>query len=398
MNIFKKIKKKWDSWYYHDLDDGEEEVWEESVPGDAVDYFADPDHRTVYVLEALGQMAEAAEKCDALQAEYDAVTGLLRDIEEIEALPIKEKRDIMGLAEKIVQIEKDRRTILKKSAHLPEDVVKVLERYEKEIPDAIEKIHEAEDYRVLVKKDLKRLDKERKNGRILKQRLYVTLGNAKGIATIIMVALLFVLGILLFMRYKFEYDVKLGYILAAGMAAVSLTVLFVKYNDAGKELKRLSKIENKLITIHNTVKIRYVNNTNLLNYYYMKYEVESGEMLAENWKIYTDEFSKRIRDEKLKEEMERYCDKLMSALHRFRVKDPEIWTRQAEALVDPREMVEVRHALNGRRQKLREQVEYNKENAIIAKNRIADLAKAYPQYLSEINMLLDKYGNPESLL
>ncbi len=398
MNIFKRIKKKWDNWYYHDLDDGIEEEWEEVVPKDAEDYFADADHRTVYVLEALGQMAESAEKCDAVQAEYDAVTGLLKDIEEIEALPVNEKRDVMGLAEHIVNLEKDRKMNLRKSTFIPEEVVKVMERYEKEIPSAIKKIEEAENYRVLVKRDLKKLDRERKANRIKRQRLTMTLGNAKGVATIIMVALVFVLCILLFMRYQFEYDVKIGYILAAGMAAVSLTILFVQHNDAGRELKRLSKAENKLITIHNTVKIRYVNNTNLLNYYYMKFEIDSAENLAQNWQIYNDESEKRVRDEKIKDDLERYCDKLMATLHRFRVGDPEIWTRQAEALVDPREMVEVRHALNARRGKLRDQVEYNKQIAITAKDRIAELAKNYPQYLNEINALLDKYGNPESLL
>lgn len=398
MNPFRYIKQKWDNWYYHDIDDGPEEEWEESIPVEQKDYFDDANNRTVYVLEALSQMAESAEKCDFAQAEYDAVTSFLRDIEEIENLPFREKQEIMGLAQNIVNIEKDRKNLFKKSTKLPDHTIDMIERYEREIPDAIKKIREAEDYRKLVKKDLKRLDHERRSNRFQIKQHNVTLMNSKGVATIILVAMLFTVLILFVMSKLYEYDVRIGLILATMVGAISLTVLFVKYNDAGREIKKLYKIENKLITIHNTVKIRYVNNTNLLNYYYMKYDIEGVEDLEENWRIYTDEFAKRVRDEKLKADLEHYFDRLTKMLRKYRVQDPEIWTRQAAALVDPREMVEVRHALNTRRSKLREQVDYNKKVAEDASLRIKTLASLYPKYVEEINLLLDKYGNPESLL
>ena len=45
-----------------------------------------------------------------------------------------------------------------------------------------------------------------------------------------------------------------------------------KYQDAAKEIKKLTKARDKIIVLHNTVKIRYVNNTNLLSYMYTKYD------------------------------------------------------------------------------------------------------------------------------
>ena len=78
-------------------------------------------------------------------------------------------------------------------------------------------------------------------------------------------------------------------------------------------------------------------------------------------------------------------------LKNLNVKDPEIWTRQTQALIDPREMVEVRHALIGRRQKLREQLEYNREIAETAQKKIKDLAKAFPQYSQEIAGIVKRY-------
>ncbi|HOO80028.1 MAG TPA: hypothetical protein PLQ04_06545, partial [Lachnospiraceae bacterium] len=182
-----------------------------------------------------------------------------------------------------------------------------------------------------------------------------------------------------------------------GAGAITLTILYLRYMDAGKEQKKLAKMLNKLITLHNTVKIRYINNTNLLSYLYMKYEVESFEELEENWNLFVDEMGARQKDEKLKEDLEYYYDKLTKALAKYRVKDPEIWTHQANALIDSREMVEVRHALIGRRQKLREQIEYNKKIAGTAQEDIKNLAEKYPKYSAEIAALVKQYDEKTTI-
>ena len=53
------------------------------------------------------------------------------------------------------------------------------------------------------------------------------------------------------------------------------------------------------------------------------------------------------------------------------------------------EMVEIRHELIIRRQRVREQMDYNKKLAEDAKQEIEDIAKLYPEYASEIIELLD---------
>ena len=123
MNIFKKIKGKIKNWYNRDIEDEADEAWDEGEgldwdtdgsesKGDA--FFKDDDQRTVYVLECLGQMAEAADKMEQCDAEYDAVTGLLVDMEEIESLSKETRADIMSMAQKIESFEKERRRIYSK--------------------------------------------------------------------------------------------------------------------------------------------------------------------------------------------------------------------------------------------------------------------------------------------
>jgi len=78
-------------------------------------------------------------------------------------------------------------------------------------------------------------------------------------------------------------------------------------------------------------------------------------------------------------------------LSNYRVIDPGRWVHQTRALLDKREMVEIRHELILRRQALRKQLDYNKNIADSARNEVMDVAKNYPAYTREILDMVDKY-------
>jgi len=397
VGLFGFLKNKWDQWYNHDIDnellewdEDEESDWGE-LEGHSDAYFADQDQRAVYVLECLGQMAEASEKMEQYAAEYDAVTGLLVDMEQIEALPADIKSRIMEYAQKIEFIEKERHRIYGKTEQLSEYEITLVERYEEDIPEGIKKIRDAEKYRKLVKHDLKKLANERKSYQFRKRELQDIINNSRGIAIICAVAVILCIALMMVLQNFFDMDVRVGYIMSAGLGAIALTVLYIRYLDAVREVTRLSKSINRLISVHNTVKIRYINNTNLLQYLYLKYDVESADELEQRWNIYMDEISAREKDEQLKQDQEYYYRKLTDELARNGVKDPDIWTHQTKALYDRKETVEARHSLIARRQKLREHIEYNKGVATQSKDKIELLAKKYPKYAAEISRMVSKY-------
>ena len=85
-------------------------------------------------------------------------------------------------------------------------------------------------------------------------------------------------------------------------------------------------------------------------------------------------------------------EEIVKLLKRYRLHDPLIWTCQTEAIIDPREMVEVRHNLITRRQNLRKQMDYNRELADSAQNEIKELASMYPVYAPEIAKMVEMYG------
>lgn len=63
----------------------------------------------------------------------------------------------------------------------------------------------------------------------------------------------------------------------------------IRYMDAGRELQRVEKTINKIIQLQNKVKIRYVNNCQLMEYLYLKYNTDSAAKLEKQWKMYQDE-------------------------------------------------------------------------------------------------------------
>ena len=397
MGFFQKLKEKWHKWFFGDYEEDEEEWDEKSLEEDkpvssrGAGYFNDADTRTVYVLEALQQMSEAAGKVEQYQSEYDAVTALLKDTEEIDSLVGDMKDNISSQAQRIEKLEKERRKAYEDAGILDEYRLELLKRYEEGIPAAIEKMKEAEGYRRLVKMDLRKMEAEKASNRYQMREAVVTLSNSRGVAVIIAVAVIFAILLLAVLQYAFGMDVSWGYMMTGGAGAIALTVMFVKYQDAAKEIKLLQKARDKIIVLHNTVKIRYVNNTNLLSYMYTKYDVDSSKDLEADWADYIEVTNAKIKDERLRQDLEYYYEKLTDTLRKCGIKDPEIWTRQVKALVDPREMVEVRHALIGRRGKLREHLEYNKQITGRAQDKIKDLVMAYPQYADEVEGIVKRY-------
>lgn len=131
----------------------------------------------------------------------------------------------------------------------------------------------------------------------------------------------------------------------------------------------MEKAINKLILLQNKVKIRYVNNTNLLDYLYAKYNVGSSEDLIRMWEVYQKEKEEREKVRELDMELDALRRELLTILRRYQIRDPEMWLDQVSAIANEKEMVELRHQLILRRQKLRKQMEYNEKLGENAKGK-----------------------------
>lgn len=352
----------------------------------------DPVQRREYIGSCLQQMEEAARELDSLELEYYDVTSHLRDIEEIDALPEAQRMEINECAQKILDSEQQREKFSRRKSKMTEDEYERMERLAGETKGGIKKLAEAEDYQKKIKSDLKRLDGEHQAYLYRQEELERTMDSCKKLIIVVAVTLAVIFVVLMVLHRMLRLNVTYGYMVSVLLAALSLTLLFINNSNAEIELKGVNKSISRLIMLQNQVKIRYVNNTNLLDYLCLKFRVNNAKELKSLYGKYLQEVKEREAYEDAQKNLDVNQKDLVYMLRRLRIKDPEIWVHQVEALLSHNEEVEIRHSLNVQRQSLRRRMEYNRDVvAGNAKREIEDMAKLYPEYTQEILDMVSRY-------
>ncbi|MCI8541851.1 MAG: hypothetical protein HFH95_00760 [Lachnospiraceae bacterium] len=371
------------------------EDWENVVyDRDDVD-FGQEEERSRYITNCLEQMGEATKEIGLLTGEYSLITSYLTDMEEIEALPESEREGLDNIAGRLVALEQESKRYRGRKNSMKDADYYRLREHEGEVKEGIAKLKECEEYGGKVKQDLQRLDRERHAYEYRRQELNNLMDNLRGMTVIFVTAFAMCILMLVILQFGFHMNTQLGYLLAVAAVAVALTVTWVKYTDDDKELHQVEIAINKLILLQNKVKIRYVNNRNLTDYLYMKYGTNSAAALGRLWKQYQREKDERREFAAAEGKAEHYRRQLLNKLSHYRIATPGRWVDQAAALLDKREMVEMRHELIQRRQALRKQMDYNNNVAETARQEIIDVADKYPAYAAEIMEMVAQYRGME---
>ncbi len=386
------LKKLWQRFRKDYEPEYEYEEWNEVVYDRDDLQINDREQRQDYVKNCLEQIVEATREVENLQFEYNMVTSYLKDMEEVEALPPEERAILEEAARKINQLEVEKNGYLERNNRMSEAQYRKMESLAEEVQEGYTKLKEAEDYQGLIKSDMRHLDNEKQAYLFRKHELRRILEDLKGMVVICVTAVVLCLVLLLILQMGFGMNTKAGYLLTLGGAALAITLIFIKHSDSMRELKRVEKSINKIILLHNTVKIRYINNTNLLEYLQLKYAVSNAQELDKIWNKYQEEKAQRDIYRQAERELDICQKEFLHILRRYQVKDPAVWLHQTEAILDKKEMVEIRHNLIIRRQSLRRRIDYNKEVvAHKAQEEIKDLVEKYPKYASEILQMVASY-------
>ena len=392
MRWFGKSKDRTEEYYDYDMDASWSEI---SFSRDDLNIH-DAVERREYIETCLQQLQEASRELDNLQYEYRTVTSYLKDMDEVDDLPKETRKELAYVADLIYQTEVAGEKFSKRRQRMSEEAFFHMQRIENDIEGGIMKLLEAQDYQKKIRNDLRRLDSERQAYIYQKEELNKIIGNTRGLMFLCAGSLAAVLVGLFLLNYYLRVDVTYGYMIAVLIAALSATILYINHMSALRELRLVSGATSRLINLQNTVKIRYVNNRQLLDYLTLKYGTEKAGDLQKDFENYKMEKAERELHEKSLENLDSLQQDLMYLLRGAGIVHPEVWLNQTGALLDRKEMVEIRHELNARRQSLRERMDYNREVvAGNAKAEIEDLARAYPQYAEEI---LDAVARYQELL
>lgn len=339
-------------------------------------------------MEYCEQILTAAKALEESKRDYKTVTDYLTDIQKIEDLPEKEFAEIQEVAQHVVELNRVRDGYLNKTRNISDSQFAQMEQLEDQMPDIIRRLKENEAYQTTVKRDMQYLEGEKEEWRyykdaleqeshVLRKLLYVLAGVYAAAAILITI-----LGMVL------HFDITLPF-LAATLVAAALGIGMVwRLQNDGVDIKRSQANINRAITLLNKISFKYVNVTNAVDYACEKYHAKNSYELNYIWEQYLDEVREREKYEKTNDELEYFNDKLMMLLQRYRLYDTKIWIHQAQAIIDKKEMVEVKHELLVRRQKLRSTLEAQIANIQKAKSDILTSIKNRPGDDAEIKNIL----------
>lgn len=372
----------------------EDEVTIEKVDvvEEAKSYKSEPD-RMKYIEDTCDMIVEAMRQIEETKVEYQAVTSYLTDIQIIDSIPMDERDSLNDAARKIITLTRDRTGYQnREKIRISEVMYKHMEQYEEEIPEEIDKMKENEEYLRTVKNDMRVLEGEKgslqfKKEEIVKQQHFLKLVS---ILTGIVAGSLFVLFAIISSAYY--KDMHVPYLLTIIMVMISIIYVFFEARKNIYDMKMTDKKQNRAVNLLNSVKIKYVNTTNLIEYSYHKYKVNSSNELKYLWEQYVKAKDVEKRYKSNTELLNYHNEILIEKLKKFHVGDPEIWIYQAIAIIDNKEMVEVRHRLNTRRRKLRERIDYNTKLKEGGMEKIEKLIEECPDWKDDVLQVLKKYN------
>ena len=206
------------------------------------------------------------------------------------------------------------------------------------------------------------------------------------------VSLVLAIFALFLMAALLGINVIYGCMAAVLLAAIAITVLYTKNSSAQTELKTVNNTISRLIQLQNTVKIRYVNNKNLLDYLCLKFGVSDADALDDMHDRFLQEREMREQFKVAEKNLDTNQKQLLALLRRLRINDPEIWLHQLSAIFNQEDAEKLRHDLVVQRQSLRKRMDYNRD--VVAGNAKAEielLAKEYPDYTQEILDMVSRY-------
>ncbi|MBR4574891.1 MAG: hypothetical protein IKO16_08260 [Lachnospiraceae bacterium] len=351
----------------------------------------DKEQREQYVREYCDMMAVASKDVEAQKIEYQQVTERLADLEELDKLPVTDKSQVRIRANKVIKIEQEDSNYTRPAKKITEGQYREMERLAKDIPAVLEKMKKDEEYQMAVRRDLNLLEGEK--GAVAYQRKEdrQKARTAKNIAFIAVFGAVMAAALMFVLNQAMHVKVEMGFIILAGVFAVAITASFVMYQNAQSDIAKSNRKLSKAISVQNTVKIKYVNITNVLDYNYAKYGVMNSYELAYIWEKYIEEKQAREHDSDIAERMEEARSELYQMLKHYHINDPSVWVYQPGVLVYDDEAKDIRKQLIVQRQRLKKGIDFEMYNLETAKKELESLVRQYPKYAQDIIAVVGEY-------
>lgn len=347
------------------------------------------------ILSLCEQMTGFTKEMESVKQEYRLVTSYLNDIQIIEGLSAEEKEPILVSAREILKSNKAREEYMKLDKKLADVQFMQMKEQEMEIPGAIERLKRNEDFLGRVERDLKYLDGEKLHLMLRrKERERIQ----KSLRVLAILAAIVSIGVLVLIRLfsaQLGDLVNLVFLFALACICSIYVYIFVDYSNCSADIKRNYINRNYAITLENHAKIRYVHTKNAVDYVCEKYHVRNARELEYIFQCYQEAVREQQKFENANAELDYHNKELVKQLSALWLYDAKAWLNHVDALIDPREMVELKHKLVKRRQRIRGRLEEIQKSIEEIKAEVKEYLRQVGSEADEMQQLVNemkKYG------
>lgn len=376
MLFFGKKRKK-----EQEIDEAFAKVYQEI---ETIDNWNDPKKLEHYILDSCEQIIALTKEIEGEKTEYRIVTSYLTDIQTIEGLPEEMRQSIREAATNIEQLNAARQAYEKTSYHISEEQFMLMEQEEEDIPQTIHRLLDNERYQDKVRRDKNILEAQKNQWEI--EREAIT-GERKILkrASVLLFLLYATLLILLFvLQFMAKMDLTVAFLVLFFVGALGGAMIYFRSLYLQKQMRQSTRNENQAISLLNVVCMKYVNVTKAVEYTKDKFGIHNSTELNYVWEQYTSAVREKEKFLRNNDDLEYFNGRLIRLLQRIDLYDRKIWLTQTKALIDDQEMVEIKHNLVKRRQKIRAHMEENRKIVQSERNEIDRLMTEHEHYVPEI--------------
>lgn len=351
----------------------------------------DPQVRLDFYRECSELIDDAMLQTEQAKNEYGLVTSYLADVEKVEGLSGESKEAVEDAATHLLSLSEEKAQIGTEEPKISSAQMGFFALHEKEMPKTIRWLLEEEKRQIEIERKLNYMAGEKsvfsmECEECLERNVFfqkVVIGIAVGVVSFFII--FFLLG------QKTGTDLRVPFLLTVIAGLLCSMYIMVASRKNIYRMKVAERNRNKVIEVENKIKLKYVNCTWGIEYAYEKYHADSGARLEVMWKEYVRIREEEERFKKNERQQEVYRSTIVRELRKNGVADAGIWVMQPRALLDEKEMVEVRHSLNVRRQKIRDHIDYNAKQKEKNEAAILQFIREHPEYIEETRDLLQRY-------
>ncbi len=344
-----------------------------------------------YVENCCEQIMAYGKHMEDATREYNEVNKYLNDIHTIENLPEDMKKELDYHAKRVVVLGNEKTGFKKYASEIPEKAFVTMQTREKEMPRIIKTMAEDEQYCENVKKDLNTLEGE-KIGLKYDRRNYSSYVNGMRTLTIIGFFTLCVVAIMMMYSYMSTEDASgINILILSTVAAIFVIAVFFVNRNLIYKLKVIDVKLDNIVKLANKIKFKYVNVRVKLDYEYNLYDVTNAFELSKRYKTFIKAKKEQEAFAKTADTLYHSMNSYTETLKKLNLHDASVWNSQVAAVIDPKEMNEIKHMLIERRQKLRETIDYNNKMIDNSRDRIKKLVYEDKNNAGKILEILSKY-------